>query len=205
MILFVLTIFPMSLIIFYLKKDRNNRAFFLPIIFTGFFTGVLYLAYKLLFSTFYHIPQANIFANFIYYLIFQAIIPIVAIYGLFFLFARKDTIEDRFSFFFPLIASFYSVFLPYMVLETQKPYPGFLLFIKPLMFLAMFIIIQIYLSKLLETKGNSKETAKKIGIIILALCIPAFVESLWVVNVFPLFWIIPATLIILFAAYLIIP
>lgn len=202
---FVLSLLPLSLIVYYLRKDADNRAYFLPVIFTGLFSGALFLAYKLLFSTFYHIPQASIGANFVYYLFMQELIPVAVVYGLFFLFARKDTIEDRFSFFFPAVVSFFSVYLPYIILETEKPYPAFILFTKPAMFLAMFIILQVWLSKIPETKSNVKELCINIAIMVAAFIIPALTESLWVVNVFPLLWIIPAAIEILFAVYLIFP
>lgn len=203
--LFVLTLLPMSLVIFYVRKDIENRAHFLPVLFTGLFTGVLFLAYKLLFSTFFHVPQANIFANFVYYFFSQEFFPIVIVYGLFFLFARKDTLEDRFSFFFPAVVSFFSVFLPYIILETEKPYPAFLLFTKPLLLLAMFIILQVWLSKIPAVKKDVTSLLIIAAVILTALILPALTEALWVVNVFPLLWIIPAVIEIGYAAFLIFP
>ena len=202
---FLLTLFPLSLIIFYFKKEQNNRAYFLPVIFSGVVAASLFLAYKLLFSSVYYIPRANVLTNFVYYFFSQAFIPVGVIYGLFFLFARKDSIEDRFAFFFPLTASFYAVFLPYLVLETQKPYPGFLLFVKPLMFLAMFIILHFWLNKIPAVVNNVPKLVLSIAIMVGALCIPAITEAMWVVDLFPLCWIIPAVLICGYAAFIVFP
>lgn len=202
--LFLLALLPVSIFIFYINKDKDNRAYYLPVIFSGIFSASLFLAYKLLFSSVYYIPRANIFANFLYYFFSQALIPVSVIYGLFFLFARKDSLEDRFAFFFPIVASFYAVFLPYIILESQKPYPGFLLFLKPLMFLSMFIVVHTWLNKIPSVKSAS-ELVVSIVIMVVALCIPAITESMWVVDLFPICWIIPAVLLCGYAAFIVFP
>lgn len=188
-----------------MKKDQNDRAYFLPVIFTGILAAALFLAYKLLFSSVYYIPRANILTNFLYYFFTQTLIPVSVIYGLFFLFARKDSLEDRFSFFFPIVASFYAVYLPYLILESQKPYPGFLLFIKPLMFLSMFIILHKWLNKIPEAIGNIPQMILCIAVMVAAVCIPAITESMWVVDLLPVCWIVPAVLICGYAALIVFP
>lgn len=203
--LFLFTLLPVSLVIFYLRKDENKRAHFLPVIFTGVFTGALFVAYKLLFSSLYYVPQANVFINFLYYFFTQTLIPMAVVYGLFFILAGKDTIQDRASFFFPVIAGFYSIFLPYLVLETTKPYPGFLLFVKPLLYLAMFIIIHNWIGKTIDSHPTPKQQIVNIVVRSLVMFIPAFAEAAWVVNIPAILWIIPSLAICALAALLIFP
>lgn len=202
--IFLLSLFPLSLIVFYFSKDQENRAKYLPVIFFGVFTGAVFLAYKLLFSSVYYIPRANIFINFVYYFFSEGFIPISVVFGLFFLFAHKDSLEDRFDFFFPAVVSFYAIFLPYLVLESQKPYPGFLLFIKPVLYLAVFIIHQKWINQILDTK-STKEFVTSILVMVFTLFIPALAEAMWIVDLVPVCWIIPGLLLCGYAGYLIFP
>ena len=190
MTIFLLALLPLSVLIFYFQKEKENRAHLLVVIFTGFLTSTLFVGYKILFSSSYYIPSASFFKNFLAYAVTQAVIPVAAVYGLFFFFTKKDSLIARCSHFFPLMASFYTVYLPYIVLETDKPYSPFYLFVKPLLFLSMLIFTHIWLSKASVThlKTTSSKNLCNFLALFINIVFPAIIESLWICGVWMLFW-----------------
>lgn len=190
MILFLITLLPISLLIFYFQKEKDNRAQFLPVIFIGFFTGAFYVVYKIMFSSSYYLPAASIGLNFLYYVFTQTIIPIGVIFGLFLFFGKKDSIEDRCAFFFPIVASFYSLYLPYLIIETDKPYSSFYLFAKPLLYLCLLIFIHIWLSKKCTMKTTKAKDICNYTALAITICFPAFIESLCISGVNFFIWFI---------------
>ena len=205
MLLFSLALLPVSVLIFYFQNEKNNREHFIPVIFAGLFTGIIFLAFKILFSSSYYLPDANFGINFLYYFITQTFLPVLVIYGLFFLLTRKDSLDARTSYFFPLLASFYSAYNLYLIIEIDKPYSAFHIFIKPMLYLAMLIFIHVLLNKLSAVKLNSSQTALNILVFLTALCFPAFIESLWICGVNFFVWFVPAGLFLILTALIIWP
>ena len=190
MTIFLLTLLPLSILIFYFQKEKENRAHLILVIFSGFFSATLYVGYKILFSSSYYVPALNFFKNFLFFAVTQAIIPVAVVYGLFYFFTKKDSLFARLSHFFPVLASFYSVYLPYLILETDKPYPPFYLFIKPLLFLSMFIFVHIWLNKAYATKLQTTKAKNfcNFAALFLNLVFPAIIESLWISGVSIFLW-----------------
>ncbi|MGN0740376.1 MAG: hypothetical protein ACI4LX_09430 [Treponema sp.] len=205
MLLFSLALLPVSILIFYFQNEKNNREHFLPVIFAGLFTGIIFLAYKMLFSSAYYLPDAAFGINFLYYFVNQALLPVLVIYGLFFLFTRKDSLSARASYFFPLLASFYSVYILYMIIETDKPYSAFHVFIKPMLYLAMLVFIHVLLNKLAAVKLTSLQKLLNVLVFAVALCFPAIIESLWICGVNFFVWFVPALLFLIMTAIIIWP
>lgn len=205
MLLFPFTLLPICVLIFYFQHEKYNREFFLPVIFTGVFTGMLFLAYKLFFSSTYYLPVARFGLNFLHYFVHHALLPIVVLYGLFVLFTRKDSAADRASYFFPLTASFFSVYLPYLIFETEKPYSAFYVFVKPLLYTAILIFIHILLNKTANAKLNFSQKLLNIIVILFVTAIPAAIETMWICDFPLLVWLIPATLLCLLSAILVWP
>ncbi|MBQ0002419.1 MAG: hypothetical protein KBT21_02665 [Treponema sp.] len=205
MTLFLLTILPLSILIFYFQKEKNDRAHLLPIIFIGFFTGTFFITYKLLFSSIYYLPSASFGLNFLYYFFTQTLIPSAVIFGLFFFFGKKDSVSQRCTFFFPVLASFYSVFLPYLILETDKPYSAFYLFAKPLLFLSLFIFVHVWLSKKCTMKTTTAKDVCNYSALVIAFCFPALIESLWLIGINFFVWFIPMILFFVVNILLIFP
>lgn len=194
MILFVLTLLPLSLLIYYFQREKTNRAHLLPVMFIGFFTGCVFCAYKILFSNPYYLPESSFGRNFLYYFLGQTFFPVLVVYGLFFLFTNKDTLSERISYFFPITGSFYSLYLPYRVLETPLPYSGFQLFIKPLLYLGLLIFIHLWLSKRVVNHPTPKQSAVNYTALVLAVIWPSLIETIWFMNTNWLFYFVPAVL-----------
>lgn len=187
----MITLLPISILIFYFQREKDDRAHLLPVIFIGLFTGAFYVTYKIMFSSIYYLPTEAFGINFLYYAFTQSIIPIAVVFGLFFFFGKKDSIKDRCLFFFPLTASFYSVFLPYLIIETTKPYSAFYIFAKPLLFLSLFIFIHIWLSKKCTMKTTKSKDICNWTALAVAACFPGLIEALWVSGVNFFVWFIP--------------
>lgn len=205
MILFVLTLFPISILIYFFQREKTERAHFLPVIFIGFLVGIIFVAYRLFFSSAVFLPTAYLLKNFLYYLFSQILIPIAVVYGLFFIFTRKDSVADRFSYFFPLVASFYATFIPFIILETDTPYPAFLLFVKPALYLALLIFIHIWLNKAAISKPKSWQVILNVLFLIIFICLPAAVEAIWIINLNFTFWAIPTIVLFLLVGILLFP
>lgn len=205
MILFLITLLPISLFIFYFQKEKDNRAQLLPVIFIGFFTGAFYVVYKIMFSSIYYLPAASVGINFLYFVFTQTIIPIAVIFGLFLFFGKKDSIQDRCTFFFPIVTSFYTMYLPYLIIETDKPYSSYYLFAKPLLFLSLFIFIHIWLSKKCTMKTTKAKDICNYAALVIAICFPAFIESLRISGINFFVWFIPALVFFAINVLLIFP
>lgn len=203
--LFSLFLLPISVLIFYLQNDKSNREHFLLVIFLGAFAGSLFLTYKILFPALAFTFTTNFLMNFLYLLFMQVILPIFVPYLILYIFS-KDTIKDKVSYFFPFTASFYAVFLPYLVLEAEKPYTGFLLFIKPLLILSLLIFTHIWLYK--YTSNNVKSisiTITNFVFLIIAICMPSIMEAIWITNFSFFTWLIPSLIFFILVAILIVP
>jgi hypothetical protein len=84
----------------------------------------------------HRIPSAGFWLNFLYIVFSQTAVPAVVVF-LLFVYLSKDTIEFRIGSYFPLLCSFYAVYLPYHIMAgSGSAYSFFELFLKPLMYLA---------------------------------------------------------------------
>lgn len=182
MLTFFILLLPASLAVYELEQKRSKD--FLPII-IGFVSAVLICAFKVFFLFSHRIVPYSFGQNFTYIFIRQILLPLVFLYGAFFLLA-KDNINDRLKYFFPLVVSFYAVYLPYTVLSAYdaKVYEGFDIFVKPMIFLSM--IIECYICINAIYNGIiSKSFLKAIFFsIIICLCIvlPAIIEAVYLMQ-----------------------
>ncbi len=183
---------PISVLIFYFQQEKNDRAHFLVVIFSGILTGAIILAYKMMFSSVYFLPMKNFGWNFAYYFITQSLLPVAVIFVIFSVITKKDTFQARCSYFFPLLASFYSIYLPYLITETDKPYAAFYLFVKPVLFLSMLIFVHIWLSKKSVLKTTLAKDIVNYAALVIAMCLPAIAESAWICGWNFLLWLLPS-------------
>jgi len=199
MLLFLIVLFPISILFFFLSRKESGSS--LLTVFIGFFTAAILCAYKTFFSSSYHLPVLSFFGIFSYMFFTQIFLPITILFVLFCILTRKDTIAYRFANFFPLMTGFYSVYLPYITLNTELPYSFYHIFIKPLLFLAMLYLVSCLLRKILEDIVQEKKSKKifRDGVLILlAMMIPALVEVLWVMKTLGIVWAIITLAYLLF-------
>lgn len=181
MLLFLILLLPITLLA-YSFYNKDKKVFF-PIL-AGAFTSVIVCACRFFFTYEHRLIYDSFSDNFIYFILKQNLLPLVAV-SLFFGLITRDTWEYKIRNFFPLICAFFAVYLPYCVITSSEYYyQAYDLFLKPVIYLAMVIQISISLISLYQSILN-----KKIGFAILNILIalvylfyPAVSDTLYAIN-----------------------
>lgn len=182
MLLFLLLLFPLALVAYYVyRKDPKQ----LLAIVTGLLIGAVVSGISFFFKFSHRVVPYSFALNLTYYIEKMGIITVVVIYGLFFL-VSKDSFEDRIGYFDSLMLSCYAVMVPFYVITGNESsvYPGFAIFVKPLIYLAMIFAAGSLLNTFYKSIVN-----KKIGIAILSalvmiavLLVPSLIEALYAIS-----------------------
>lgn len=179
--LFLLLLLPLALAVYLsFTKDSKN----ILVIFMGLVAAVLVGAYKIFISSSHRLVPFSFGQNFLYFFLIQSFVPAAVLYLVFFLFV-KDDVEFKIRSFFPLEATFFSVFLPYCIISSSTiTYTSWSLFVKPALYLAM---LTMQASTLWFVYKNI--TNKKILFAILSSLffiaysvLPAILEALYVIK-----------------------
>lgn len=142
MLLFLLLLLPAALLTYALII--KNRAIILPI-FAGIITASVVCACRFFFSFEHHLIYYSFAPNFIYYLVKQNLLSLVIVSAVYALISR-DTAEYKIKNFFPLMCSYFAVYLPYCVITSSEfYYQSYDLFLKPVIYLAMLVQISMSL------------------------------------------------------------
>lgn len=161
-------------------KDRSK---IIPI-FAGIVTASVVCACRFFFSyehrlTYYSLPE-----NLIYYLVKQSFVPLFVVCAAYAI-VSKDTVEYKIKNFFPLVCSFFAIYLPYCVITASEIYyQPYDLFSKPIIYLAM--LVQIAMSLIAIYNGIT--TRKYFSVIINCLLIivysvyPAISDALYSID-----------------------
>ncbi|MFI3258018.1 MAG: hypothetical protein R3Y36_06950 [Spirochaetales bacterium] len=102
----------------------------------GFFVAVIYSFIELFFTSAYYLAPYSFFANYRYFFTFEVIIPCFLCFTIMFLFVRKQ--ENRFFALYFMILGFYTVYFPARVLNRNILFDNYILFVKPVIYVAMF-------------------------------------------------------------------
>lgn len=181
MLLFLLLFMPCVLALYCVVSKNKKVA---PVIFIGLMVALIYCAIRVI-GTFSHRIIPDSFAiNYFYYLIRFTLIPVITIYALYVLLTR-DTWELKISMFFPLIGTFYAVFIPYKVVAfTQSVYSGYDLFLRPMIYMAMVggVAICLFFAFKYIVLEKIPFAIISILVIIIYLLLPAFFDALFALN-----------------------
>ena len=162
------------------KKDSH----LIPVIVLGLVTAVLVCGFRAFFLYPHRIIPYSFGKNMWYLLLRQTLLPVVLIYGLFFLISR-DELSYKIEAFFPLLISFYSLYLPYTILSTsEKIITSFPLLIKPTLFTVMIFSLALSAKHIEKTLTAQKYTFAVTWIVIALLCVifPSVVESMYILD-----------------------
>lgn len=184
--LFLCLLFPLGFLIWCRAQGFEKFPKFALIAFTGLFPSAVFCAYKYFFSPFYYLTQDSFLMNFLYYFLTQAFVPLAVLTAVFFLMDGKDSVQDRLSNIFPFYAGFYAIYIPFIVLCKDVPYPFFALFAKPVMYFFMLTSLPKLCGGLFERQRTNVKSSKKICSIFAlaaAILLPAVIESLWTLGV----------------------
>lgn len=182
MLLFMLILLPLLLITYCIfAKDRRN----ITVVFAGLFSAAVFCGFKILMLFAHRLVPDAFGPNFVYYFVRQSFLPMVIVYGVFVL-LLKDDWQFKVNSCFPLLASFYSINLPYCIItSTESVYSAYSLFIKPLVYAAMLgqmaITVHYFYKKGIIEK---KLLAKIINPVFMLLCVifPAASEALYCID-----------------------
>ncbi len=181
MYLFMFLLLPLILTAYCIyKKDTR----IIPVIFVGIVAAVLVCGFKAFFLYSHRIIPFSFGKNVWYLLVRQTLIPVILVYGLFFLWS-KDQLSFKFDAFMPLVMAFYVLYLPYNIISTaDHVITSFQLFVKPAVFAVMILTISFLLKRLENSiTANKKVMAVLIGIlIVINLLIPALLESMYILD-----------------------
>jgi len=188
MLLFLLLLFPLSLVAYWIYKKDSKQ---IVAIVTGLLIGAVVCAFSFFFKFSHRVVPYSFGLNFLYYFQKLGLIPAAVIYGLFFLIS-KDAFEDRIDYFDSLLLACYAIMVPFSVLtgNDSSVYSGYSLFVKPVIYLSMIFITGSVLKQFYGSVANKKPTVAVVtGIIgVLVLLIPSVIEALYAINVS--FWIV---------------
>ena len=181
MLLFLIFLLPCALITYALiLKDKK---IILPV-FAGLITATLVCSCRYFFSYEHRLVYYSFAGNFAYYLIKQNFLPLLIVSALFALVSR-DSAEYKFNNFFPLLGSFFAVYLPYCVITSSEIYyQAYDLFLKPVIYLAMLAQISICLIKLWQAITAKKALFLVINILIILIyaIYPAVSDALYAID-----------------------
>ena len=181
MLLFLILLLPTAFAAYtFTVKDKK---IILPAA-AGFFTAVIVCACRYFFSYEHRLIYSSFADTFIYYLVKQNLLPLVIVSALFALITR-DTWEYKIKNFFALMCPFFAVYLPYCVITASEYYyQAYDLFLKPIIYLAMLIMLSMCLISFYQSLVNKKIVFSILNVLI-ALCYivyPAISDALYAIN-----------------------
>ncbi len=99
-------------------------------------------------------------------------------------FFSSDDVKERFGFYVTYIISFMSVYFVSETLSLSKPFPFFVLFVKPVLYLCMVLGIRKSIEHLFKkVSENSSMWILDIVLILVESLIPAVIEGIWFYQV----------------------
>ncbi len=181
MLLFLILFMPCVLALYCFVSKNKKVA---PVIFIGLMVALLYCAVRVIGTFSHRIIPDSFGTNYFYYLIRFTVIPVITIYALYVLLTR-DTWEFKISMFFPLLGTFYAVFIPYKVVAfTQSVYSGYDLFLRPMIYMAMIggLAICLFFAFKYIVLEKIPLAIISIVLIIVYMLIPALFDTLFALN-----------------------
>ena len=181
MYLFMFLLLPLILAAWYFyKKDTR----LIPVILTGLMGAVLVCGFKAFFLYSHRVIPYSFTGNVVYLLVRQTLLPVILAYGIFFAWS-KDDISYKVEAFFPLLISFYMLYLPYTIISTcEGLYSAFQLFIKPVLFVVMIFSLGLSARHIEKTVINKKYAYAAVwgGISLVSVIVPSLLESMHILD-----------------------
>ena len=201
MLVFMFALLPLSLLMFFIYTRERK---FQPAFFIGVIAATILCVCKALFVFAHRVVPNSFSENYFFFFLQESLLPQVILFGLYFLIA-KDNCVFKLKSYFPLLCSFYALYLPYCIISSNESdvYSGFSIFVKPLLFLAMLVQCAFMLS-VFVSDGKLIFLKRIIAalLIIVYLFVPALIETFYVMNYMPALVIILSVVYSLFPAAL---
>ncbi len=181
MLLFLISFLPIALIAYaFFIKDKK---IILPVI-AGLITAVVVCACRFFFTYEHRLVYDSFSENFIYFFIKQSLLPLFIVSAVYAIISR-DTVEFKVKNFFPLLCTFYAVYLPYCVITVSEfYYQAYDIFLKPVIYLAMIVMIGSCLINAWAAISSKKIVFAVLDILIILVYAfyPAVSDALYAIN-----------------------
>ena len=181
MLLFLILLLPCALTAY--AVFIKDKKIILPV-FAGLITAVVVCACRFFFSYEHRLIYDSFSENFIYYLLKQNLLPLLIVSVVYALVSR-DTAEYKVKNFFPLLCSFFAVYLPYCVITSSEIYyQAYDIFLKPVIYLAMLVMIASCLINAWQSFVDKKIIFAILDILIILVYafFPAVSDALYSIN-----------------------
>lgn len=157
----------------------------IPVVITGVLSSVIFCILKAFFSYMHRVAPAGFVWNFIYILFARILLPVIIVYLLFLHFSNDDR-QFKARSFFPLLGSFYTVFLPYCIIAGNgSAFSFFELFLEPVMYGLMLLSAAECVQMIYDNGWRFLSTAG----LVLALVTPAAVQTCWFTGMSFAIWL----------------
>lgn len=179
MILFLCLLLPVSLVVFLM----HNGGKYIPAVFIGLISALIVCGVNAFFLTAQHIVVYSFKTNFLLYLIKNIFLPVIIVYTLFFLIS-KDSLDFKIKCFFPLLASFYAVYMPFYIMKGHAVnYSFFELFIQPALILTLISTLSVLIKNIAMYKTNKVLiTILSVISILFYMIVPALIQGFYVIS-----------------------
>ncbi len=178
-ILFLVFFMPCILAIWCIS---NHDKYVLPVVCSGFMTGVLVSVIISIFGSTYRLTEYSFGSNFGYIFSVFYILPALILYVVYF-FVTKDPVDFRIKCFFPLTVSFYSVYVPYITVSAAtERLPFFGLFYRPSLCIAMLMLCSVFVRGLIESvqQKNCLWVGLNAFFAVVSMIVPSCLDTFWI-------------------------
>lgn len=178
MFFFLVSLIPCALLFYHIHMPCAKQQL---VSILSFFGGVVFCVVSALFGNSFRLVPSGFFGNFLCLFLTESLIPAAIVCLVFFVWA-KDSLEYRISSLFPLLAAFFSVYLPFRVVFCSQETGFFGLFFKPVLFLFMVAGISAAVFLLYRAICDKRKIYVSVlyallGVLLLVL--PAVSEAVW--------------------------
>lgn len=172
-------------VIFYccIHTEYSFKSFFAPIA-IGLTAGIVSAIFKEYFIFSAYVATSGFFEHFLH-ILKTTLLPPAILFALWDLFSKDET-RYKATAAFPLLASFYAIFLPYISISSPEKHSFFFLFENPILFICTAFFAQALYLKIktsIKSKQKNKTAILAIAFVIISSVLPA-IQTLWYFKIF---------------------
>lgn len=182
MYLFMLLLFPVAFIFYIRNRFATGKKINWLVVIYGALVGIAVSGFKAFLMFRSHYQGSSMPFYVLDSWIPFSLVPLIFCGISYFL--SEDDVKERFGFYVSYIIPFMSVYFTAESLSMNKPYPFFVLFVKPVLYLCMVLGIRKSIEHLFkEVDRKSKLWILDICLILVESLLPAIIEGIWYYQV----------------------
>lgn len=168
---------PLAFAFYSKNKFQNGEKINWFVVSFGAFTGAVVSGFKAFFTLSTLYTGSNYFIYILDSWSAYGLIPVIFL--VLFYFFSKDEVSYRFNQYLSFIIPFMSIYLAYECLSLSRPFPFFILFVKPVLYLCMILGIRKSLEVLYRKLTTTKKWIRDSVLILVETFVPAIIEGIW--------------------------